>query len=73
MIIENKSRKDIEQYLINFHIQKEWKDYIFLILFYDDEFISKIAQYLEKRIEICDKKVFNNVITLISNEKNNYF
>lgn len=73
MIIENKSRKDIEQYLINFHIQKGWKDYIFLILFYDDEFISKIAQYLEKRIEICDNKVFTNVRTLISNEINNYF
>lgn len=73
MIIENKSSKDIEQYLINFHIQKEWKDYIFLILFYDDEFISKIAQYLEKRIEICDNKVFTNVRTLISNEINNYF
>lgn len=48
MIIENKSRKDIEQYLINFHIQKEWKDYIFLILFYDDEFISKNCTILRK-------------------------
>lgn len=73
MIIEGKERKDIEQFLISIHIQKGWKEYKFLTLFNDDEFINKIEKYLERRIEIFNNRIFTNVKTLIYNEIQHFF